>query len=161
MLKVRFASLLTLHADKGELVQTQKSALTHFMDSYLQHTASRDFPAIEGHFAETFLVAGPTGTQCIRADDFARALPRRAALFESLGCRSTVLTEMQESWIDSRYALVRTNWRFRFGSGHETDEVVDSEATYVVDTASDPYRIVAYLNPRDIMETLRQRGILN
>lgn len=141
-------------------MENQKSSLACFIESFAHRTASRDFPAIASHFAETFLVAGPSGTQCIRADDFARAMPRRVALFESLGCCSTVLTEMQESWIDSRYALVRTNWRFTFRRPDLAQKLVDSEALYLVDTGNEVHRIVAYLNPSDIMETLRQRGVL-
>lgn len=134
-------------------------ALTQFIESYAHHTATRDFTALVAQFAETFLVAGPTGARSMRAADFARALPGRAELFDSLGCRSAQLIAAQPSWVDTRYALVRTTWSFTFRRPGAATEIVDSDSIFLIDTGSDPYRILAYLTPRDIMDTLRQRGI--
>ena len=129
-----------------------------FIKDYARHSAARDFAAIVAQFAETFLVAGPAGAQCIRAADFARILPKRAELFATLGCQSSELLDVQESWLGSRYAHLRTTWRFTFRRA-ETTETVDSESLFLIDTGSDPYRIVAYVTPRDITETLREHGI--
>ena len=136
----------------------KQSDLKQFVEAYARHSARRDFPTLAAQFAETFLVAGPAGAQCVRAADFLRVLPKRAELFASLGCQSSELVDMQESWLDSRYAHVRTIWRFTFRRS-DTTQIVDSESIFLIDTGSEPYRILAYLTPRDIMDTLSDRGI--
>lgn len=135
------------------------SAVKEFLDTYARHTATRNIPALVSQFADTFLVAGPTGSQCVRSADFARALPRRAELFASLGCQPAELISVEESPLDTRYALVRTIWRFTFTRPENDPETIDSESIFLIDTGSDPFRILVYLTPRDIMDTLRQRGI--
>lgn len=138
----------------------KQSALTRFIESYARSTASRDIPAIVAHFAETFLVAGPAGAQCVRSADFARVLPRRTELFDSLGCQPAELLSMQHSWLDDSHASVRTTWHFTFLRPEHATETVDSESIFLIDTGTDPHRILLYLTPRDIMDTLRERGIL-
>jgi len=140
-------------------VETKTSVLIQFIESFAHHSATRDFTASAARFAESFLVAGPAGAQCVRAADFARALPHRADLFDSLGRQSTELIDVQDFRLDDRYAIARTTWRFTFRRPNNAVEKVDSESVFVVDTGSDPYRILMYLNPNDLMETLRQRGI--
>ena len=135
------------------------SAVKEFLDTYARHTATRNIPALVSQFADTFLVAGPTGSQCVRSADFARALPRRVELFASLGCQPAELISVEESPLDTRYALVRTIWRFTFTRPENDPETIDSESIFLIDTGSDPFRILVYLTPRDIMDTLRQRGI--
>jgi hypothetical protein len=140
-------------------VNQKASALKHFLSAYAQHTAASNIPGLIAQFADTFLVAGPTGSQCVRSADFARALPRRAELFASLGCQPAELISAEESPLDTRYALVRTTWRFTFVRPQHATEIIDSESIFLIDTGSDPFRILLYLSPRDIMETIRQRGI--
>jgi hypothetical protein len=139
-------------------VDEKPTALTQFVESYALHSANRDFNALVAQFAETFVVAGPAGAHCVGAADFLRVLPKRVELFASLGCQSSELIDMQNSWLDSRYAHVRTTWRFTFQRS-DTTETVDSESIFLIDTGSDPYRILVYLTPRDIMDTLLERGI--
>ena len=140
-------------------MEIQKPSVTEFIASYARHSAARDFPALFEQFAKTFLVAGPGGAQCVRADDFARVLPRRVELFESMGCQSAELIETQETWLDARYAIARTTWRFTFRRADEAMEIIDSESIFMIDAGCEPYRILLYLTPRDIMETIRLRGI--
>lgn len=160
ILKVCSHGISTVRAQtKENLVQSQKASVIRFIESYAHHSATRNIPALVSQFAETFLAAGPGGAQCVRAADFARALPRRIELFDSLGCQSTELIETHESQLDARYALVNTTWRFTFRGAEGAIETVDSESIFVIDRESDPFQILLYLNPRDIMETLRERGI--
>lgn len=139
-------------------METTNASLTRFIRSFAHHSATRNLSAIVEHFAGTFLAAGPTGAQCVRAADFAAALPRRAELFASLGCEPAELIHIQPSPIDDRYAIVRTTWRFTFRRAERDREAIDSESIFLVDTGTQPYRILAYINPRDILETIRRRG---
>ena len=135
------------------------SALQQFLSAYAQHTAASNIPALVAQFADTFLFAGPTGAQCVHSADFARALPRRVELFASLGCQPAELISLEESPVDTRYALVRTTWRFTFVRPQNDPETIDSDSIFLIDAGSDPFRILLYLTPHDIMDTLRQRGI--
>jgi hypothetical protein len=134
------------------------AALTRFIHSFAHHTATRNLPAIVEHFADTFLAAGPTGANCVRAANFALALPRRADLFASLGCEPAELIHVQPFPIDDRYALVRTTWRFTFRRNTGETDSVDSVSLFLVDTDGDAIRILAYISPQDILETIRRRG---
>ena len=135
------------------------SAIKEFFDTYARHTATRNVPALVSQFADTFLVAGPSGSQCVHSPDFARALPRRVELFASLGCQPAELISTEESPLATRYVLARTMWRFTFTRPEKAAESIDSESIFLIDTGSDPFRILLYLTPHDIMDTLRQRGI--
>jgi hypothetical protein len=134
------------------------AALTCFIQSFALHTATRNLPAIVEQFTDTFLAAGPAGAQCVRAADFALALPRRAELFASLDCEPAELIHVQPSPIDDRYALVHTTWRFTFRRDTGETDSVDSVSLFLVDTAGDVPRILAYISPQDILETIRRRG---
>lgn len=107
-------------------MESQKPTLTQFIESYAQHSANRNFPALVAQFAESFLVAGPGGAQCVRAEDFAKALPRRAEWFQSLGAQPADLVNISATWMDERYALVHTTWRFTFLREQGTTERIDS-----------------------------------
>lgn len=138
-------------------MEITNEALNTFIESFAHHSAIRNYPALVEHFAETFLAAGPAGAQCVRAADFARALPRRTELFESLGCEPAKLIGIHPSPIDDRYALVRTTWRFTLRGTAAESDILDSASIFLVDTGTHPYRILAYINPQDILETVRQR----
>jgi hypothetical protein len=71
--------------------------VARFFQTYQLHNSSGDIPAIVSHFADTFLAVGPQGAQCVRATDFAIALPKRKQLFESLGSQSTALVSIHET----------------------------------------------------------------
>jgi len=144
---------------KENLVDQKPSALQQFLAAYAEHTAASNIPALVAQFADTFLVAGPSGSQCVHSADFARALPRRVELFASLGCQPAELISTEESPLATRYVLARTMWRFTFTRPEKAAESIDSESIFLIDTGSDAFRILLYLTPHDIMDTLRQRGI--
>lgn len=135
---------------------TTDPALTQFIESFARQSANRDFPAVAEHFAEIFLAAGPAGAQCVRAADFARVLPRRAEIFSSLGCDPAELIDVQPVPIDGRYALVRSVWRFKFRRETGETDAVDSVSLFLVDTGGDAFRILAYINPQNILEAIRR-----
>ncbi len=135
------------------------TAIGRFVREYARHTDEGNVPQLIACFADVFLAGGPKGAQPVRASDFALALPKRYKLFESMGCRSTELTGLQENWLDSRYVAARTQWRLTFERpGNEPLPIV-VESTYLVDAGSEPFRILVYLAHSDIMEILKQHGI--
>jgi hypothetical protein len=133
--------------------------VARFFQTYQLHNSSGDIPAIVSHFADTFLAVGPQGAQCVRAADFAIALPKRKQLFESLGSQSTALVSIHETPLDDRYVLARTQWQMTFDrEGNTQNILVDS--TFLLDTGNADVKILLYLPHQDIMQVLKDRGIL-
>lgn len=76
-----------------------------------------DFSAAVSQFADTFMAAGPQGAQCVRASDFALALPKRKQLFESFGCHSMQLIRVDAHSLGERYSMAYTRWKMNFAKG--------------------------------------------
>lgn len=134
-------------------------AVARFFQTYELHRNSNNIPAMVSHFAETFIAAGPQGAQCVRSADFALALPKRKQLFDSLGCQSATLVSLQETQLDARYVMAKTKWQMTFGqNGNTRNIVVDS--TFLLDSGADGFRILLYLPHQDIMQVLKDRGVL-
>jgi hypothetical protein len=136
------------------------SALSHFVRSFEHNSSSGNISEAVKQFADQFLAVSPHGSQCIRSVDFAAALPKRKELFKSLGLQSTELIGMKESLLDRRYALAKTRWRFTFVSQLQEPELVEVESTFLVDLGVEPFQIILYLAHQDIMEILKQRGLM-
>lgn len=134
------------------------NAITRFFRQFERNSDSGEISSLAHQFADTFMVAGPQGAQCVRAADFALALPRRKQFFDSLGCRSTSLVSVEEHQLDSRFVTARTRWRWVFlQSGEEKEALADS--TFIVDTSAQNLKIVFYLAHQDTMIMLKEQGI--
>jgi len=138
-----------------------ETAVDRFFASFQHASGADDIPSMVSHFSETFLAAGAQGTQCVRSAEFAMALPKRKELFARLGAKPATLVSLQHSPLDGRYALARATWRFEFqaaGDVEKNEVLVDS--TYLIDIGTPEPKIVLYLSHQDIMQILRDRGIL-
>ena len=139
--------------------------VSRFFDLFARQTSEDDVSGIVSHFADPFLFAGPSGTQPVRVADFAAALPKRKALFASLGSQPTELISVDEQTLDARYVLARTTWRFSFPGDKNSIEQFDIDSSFLIDTGSPgsgdaELKIVLYLNHTDLMQSLRDRGVL-
>ena len=137
-----------------------ETAVGRFFQVYTRQSNEENMPALVSHFADPFLSAGPQGTQCVRAAEFAVALPKRKQLFERLGAKPAALVCLDETQLDARYVLAKTKWRMEFVREdlQQTELMVD--ATFLVDTGGDGCRIVMYMPHQDIMQVMKERGIL-
>ena len=133
--------------------------LEGFFRAFERSSDAGDFPALVSQFSDPFMVAGPGGAQCVRAADFAVALPKRKQFFDQLGCRATTLIALDETPVDSRYVLAKTRWQMTFQQGDQTKDAM-ADSAFLVDTAAEPFRIVFYLPNQDYMTMLREQGIL-
>jgi hypothetical protein len=138
-----------------------ETAVGRFFQLYAQKSSQDDIPALVSQFTDPFISADPHGTHCVRVEDFAAALPRRKFLFDRLGCKPAVLTSLHETQLDARYVLAKTTWRFEFAreNSRESEEVL-ADSTFLVDTGEEEFKIVMYMAHQDIMQVLRDRGIL-
>ncbi|HUD57751.1 MAG TPA: hypothetical protein VMR02_21155 [Terracidiphilus sp.] len=117
-----------------------------------------DFSAAVSQFADTFMAAGPQGAQCVKASDFALALPKRKQLFESFGCRSMQLVSVDAHSLGDRYRMAHTRWKMNFAEGDLSAEAVFVDSTFIVETTEQQFRIVLYLAHQDVMAILKERG---
>lgn len=142
-----------------------ETPVSRFLAIYARETAEDNLPAVVSHFADTFLFAGPSGAQPVRASDFAAVLPKRKALFDQLGSQPTELTAIHETPLGSRYVLARTTWRFSFTQPTTPAQQFDTDSTFLIDTGlpgtpESDFKFLLYLPHHDIMQILRDRGIL-
>src|ERR1700722_345434 len=138
-----------------------ETAVGRFFQLYAQKSSEDDIPALVSQFTDPFISADPHGTHCVRVEDFAAALPRRKFLFDRLGCKPAVLTSLHETQLDARYVLAKTTWGFEFAreNSRESEEVL-ADSTFLIDTGAEEFKIVMYMAHQDIMQVLRDRGIL-
>lgn len=135
-------------------------AIELFMDRYAQATASGDAETLGTLFAPTFLTASPSGPQIVRATDLVPAIPRRLQMLESIGCQLPLLASVQDTPLDARYSLVRTEWSWRVVRGGELVVDLILPSTFIVDRTGSSPQIVCYLPHQDIVTVLRDRGLL-
>jgi hypothetical protein len=141
-------------------MQSTTTTLELFFQTWEHNMAAGNVPALVSSFAEVFLYAGPHGTQSVKASDFALALPKKKQLFESLGSQPTTLVSLNETRLDERYTMARTQWLMTFIRNGAEPQRVLADSTYILDTAGDAFKIVFYLAHQDIMAILKERGIL-
>lgn len=135
-------------------------AIEVFFREFEKNSNTGDVDQIVSQFADSFIVAGPDGSQVVPSNDFRAAIPHRKKLFENLGSRSTTLESIHETKLDDQYVLAKTEWRMQFDRGAGAAEDVTVWATYIVHTSGEARKIVFYLTHENIMAVLQQRGIL-
>ena len=131
-----------------------------FFRTFEQLSAESNAVDLARLYAPSFLLAGPNGSQLVRAADLQQAIPKRKDLFKTLGCTSTHLAKLEETVLDDRYSLVRTEWHWRFERSVETLVELTLPSSYVVERSPDRWQIVAYIPHADIMAELRRRGLV-
>ena len=135
--------------------------VARFFELYAKKTREDNDPALVSQFTDPFVSADPHGTRCVRIEDFAAALPKRKLLFDRLGCKPAVLLSLHETQLDKRYVLAKTTWRFDFARENSGElEQVLADSTFLLDTGEEEFKIVMYMAHQDIMQVLRDRGIL-
>jgi hypothetical protein len=61
-------------------------------------------------FADVFMMADPGGVRAVPSSALLVAIPQRKRLFESLGSSITTLASVEQTRLDDRYALLKTQW---------------------------------------------------
>jgi hypothetical protein len=131
--------------------------LRPFFEAFQARNAAGDIDAVAQMYAPTIMVAGPSGASAVSAVALIGAIRQRKQLFDSLGCPPAALAGVSGMKLDERYALARTEWRFFLPPDREA---VTLSSTFIIDGigTADP-RIVLYMNHRDLMAVLRDRGV--
>ncbi|HEX3891671.1 MAG TPA: hypothetical protein VHW46_03785 [Terracidiphilus sp.] len=136
-----------------------RKTVEDFLRRFEHNNSQSDFSAAVAQFADTFVAAGPQGAQCVKASDFALALPKRKQLFESFGCDSMQLVSVDAQELGGHYAMAYTRWKLKFTEAEMSSPDLFVDSTFVVDTRAERFRIVLYLAHQDVMALLKERGL--
>jgi hypothetical protein len=119
-----------------------------------------DLTTLARLYAPAIVVAGPTGSQVVTIDNLLLGVQKRKQLFEAAGCQRTELVHLEETPLDDRYTLTRTEWRWQFARPDRAPTEITLPSTFIVERTSEGPRIVLYLMHADVVAVLRQRGLL-
>ena len=87
------------------------------------------------------------------------ALPRRQAVFASIGAASTQLAEAHELRLDDRHTLVQTTWTIRLEpEGRRANDLM-LRSTFLLRRDDGDWKIIVYLNHEDVKALLTERTL--
>lgn len=140
-------------------MQQASERVKKFFDEYESRLSRFDVAAIAALYGDSFLFAGPQGTQAVRKDDFVKVLPKRQAFFRSVGLQSSTVVALEEAGFDARCVLVNARWRLQFGSTQTPTSALDVCATYLLQQQPDGLRIVFQLDHDDLTKRVQELGL--
>jgi len=135
--------------------------LRSFFAAFERESAAPDVDGLARLYAPAILVAGPNGSQIVSRDDLLRAIPKRKQMFEAAGHRSTKLASLQETRLDDRYTLARTEWQWQFAPSGDAPTELTLPSTFIVDRSGSEPRIVLYMMHHDIARLLKEHGLIS
>lgn len=130
-----------------------------FFQQYVQSTQSSDPKLISALYAETFMFAGPLGTQAVNRDAFAVALPKRQEYFKRMGLTRTTLESVEETSLDEFYTMVRAHWAMWFERDPQNPVQEPAAATYILHRQGGSLAIVLQLDHVDWTKHARELGL--
>jgi hypothetical protein len=143
---------------KEPSVQRASERVKAFFQQYESNIGQPDPAAIVAQYGESFIFAGPQGTQAVRRDDFAMVLPKRQGFFKSVGLQSSRMVALEEASVDDRCVLVKAQWRLQFGS--PAAPALDVFSTYLLQQQPDGLRIVFQLDHDDLTKRVHELGLV-
>lgn len=135
-------------------------AVTAFFHKFAASSQSKDTTAEISHFADVFLAAGPSGNTLVKVEDFAKVLPKRRQLLEASGLVHTALKSFDVTASTERHAVVNNTWEMNFETQTHGKVTIPVSATFTIDMASETPKVLVYLSHQDILQILRDRGML-
>jgi len=111
-------------------------------------------------FADVFVAADPDGARAVPSSVLMMAIPQRKKLFESVGRSVTTLASVEQTALDDRYVLLRTEWLVKFDLAIGRCEELTLRSTFLVHRTADGLKIILYLSHQDLMSVLREKGVL-
>ena len=141
-------------------MQPASERVKAFFDQYESNLGGPDPAAITAQYGESFVFAGPQGTQAVRRDDFVKVLPKRQGFFRSAGLRTSRVVALEEAGFDGCCVLVKVQWRLQFESAAAPITDLDLFATYLLQQQPDGLRIVFQLDHDDLTKRVQELGLV-
>ena len=141
-------------------MQQASPAVKGFFDEYERNLATNNLKQLAEQYSETFMFAGPQGTQSVRKEDFLRALPKREGFFKAVGLQSTQIISLQETPLDEQYIQVKVGWKMRFAKNPDRPVEDENSATYILYRQDHGLKIVFQLDHQDLTGRVQELGLL-
>jgi hypothetical protein len=131
-----------------------------FLEKYEANANVGSVEGIVEQFSDVFMAADPSGARAVPSSVLLMAIPQRRKLFESVGRSVTTLASVEQTRLDERYVLLKTEWLVKFDRGSGLSEDLTLRSTFVVYRSDDGLKVVFYLSHEDPASVLRERGLL-
>ncbi|NLT36332.1 MAG: hypothetical protein GXX83_10610 [Gaiellales bacterium] len=116
--------------------------------------------ATAAHFADCFVEAGPQGVSCGQNDEvFRQMIPRGYESYRSIGMEAMSIQSMEITHLDELHSVARVRWLSTYRSKDESEESIDFQVVYLVQTLSEVPRIFAYI-VGDEQAAMRDKGLI-
>lgn len=135
-------------------------AVASFFQKFAASSNSKDTPAEIAHFANVFVAAGPFGNAIVKIEDFEKVLPKRRQLLKASGLVRTSLKSFDVTATTDRHVVVNNTWEMDFETQAHGQVTIPVTATFTIDMASESPKVLVYLAHQDILQILRDRGML-
>ncbi len=119
-----------------------------------------DLNLIDSQFADQFIFADPSGTRVVEKQKFLPFLPKRQEFFKSLGHISTKISSLEETPIDDQYTMVKAHFLMQFQKASGQSVEVKLDSTYILFIKGDSPKIVMHIEPEDLQQAMKDRGLL-
>src|SRR5689334_2879932 len=137
-----------------------RDAVAMFFQKFAASSNSKDTPAEISHFADVFVAAGPSGNAIVKVEDFAKVLPKRRQLLEASGLVHTSLKSFDVTASTDRHVVVNNTWEMSFKTQTHGEVTIPVSATFTIDMGGESPKVLVYLAHQDILQILRDRGML-
>ncbi len=141
-------------------MQRASEPVKAFFDQYELNIRGSDHAAIAALYGESFVFAGPQGTQAVKRDDFIKVLPKRQRFFTSAGLRSSTIVALEETRVDDCWVLVKVRWRLTFEPTSKPAADVDVSTMYLLQQYPDGLRIVFQWDYDDLTKHVQELGLV-
>jgi hypothetical protein len=131
------------------MTSTARPDVREFFERYEHASRNLDSDVLSRCFAEQFLSLDSSSAHSLTPAALMAALPRRKALFESIGSDGLELDQIAETPLDENHTLVRTSWILRRRSTPRQSPIT-LWSTFVLRRQDGAWRIVLYLNHQDM-----------
>ena len=135
---------------------TVRADVREFFERFQRASRDLDAGVLTACFADQFLSLDSSSAHTLSPIALIAALPRRKALFESIGSDGLELDELDEMPLDDYHTLVRTSWLLRRRG--ESHAPITLQSTFLLRREQREWRIVVYLNHQDMGELFSSLG---
>ena len=140
-------------------MQETTAGVKAFFEQYEKNVGGCDPTLVAAQYGESFVFAGPQGTQAVKRDDFLKVIPKRQEFFKAAGLRSSRIQRLEEAGIDDSCVMVKAYWRMQFEHPRTGLAEIDVSTTYVLHRRAEGLRIVFQLDHDDLLQRTRDLGL--
>jgi hypothetical protein len=119
--------------------------LTTFFDDFDARSGRPDGQAAD-LFAKSFLAVDPTRALALTPQVLAGALPARRRMFDDAGVGALRRTGARQLPLDGQHVLVNAQWQ----ADRKDAEPVELSSTFLLRREPEGWRVLVYLNHRDV-----------